>query len=100
MQRPLMGSQLSPNREHSQASRETEKNKAEEKLPLSVTPGQQSPTGLGSFHQRLYCTVNSQLSADIVGRKGTVNPEKPRPEAMQHKLTEAAVTAMRTEWEK
>lgn len=40
-----MGSQLSPKREHSQASWETEKNKAEEELPLYVTLQEQTLTG-------------------------------------------------------
>ena len=45
------------------------KNKAEEKLPLYVTPGEQTLTGLGSFHQSLYHAVNSQLSVDTVGQE-------------------------------
>lgn len=61
-----MGSQLLPKREHSQASWETEKNKAEQKLSLYVTPGEQTLMGLGSF---LCCTVNSQLSVDTMGQE-------------------------------
>lgn len=66
IQRPLTGSQLLPKREHSQASWETQKNKAEERLSLYVAPGEQTLSGLRSF---FYCTVNSQLSLDTVGQK-------------------------------
>lgn len=65
-----------------------------------MTSGKQAVTWLGSFHHRLYCAVNSQLSTEIDRQERQGNPRETKTRGSAAEITEFEGITKRTVYEK